>query len=64
MCTHVCRFSEADEVVRSPNRLGYSDDIPPIVIEGTWDNTSQDSHRDDYQHLDLRGQSITTSLLS
>ncbi|XP_052799852.1 uncharacterized protein LOC128231279 isoform X3 [Mya arenaria] len=56
------RFSEGEEkVLRSPSRLGYSEDIPPIVIEGSWENTSQDSNRDDFQFLDLRD--VTTEPL-
>ncbi|XP_060595540.1 uncharacterized protein LOC132749698 isoform X4 [Ruditapes philippinarum] len=50
------RFSEGREVdhqvLRSPSRLGYSEDIP-IIREGQWENTSQDSNREDFQFLDL-----------
>ncbi|XP_052240589.1 uncharacterized protein LOC127851093 isoform X4 [Dreissena polymorpha] len=52
----VVRFTEASadsQVIRSPSRLGYSDDIPPIVVDATWENTSQDSNREDFQLLDL-----------
>ena len=57
------RFSDSrdidDQVLRSPSRLGYSEDIP-IIIEGQWENTSQDSNREDFNFLDLKGK---TSLI-
>lgn len=56
-----CRFSEGrevdDQILRSPSRLGYSEDIP-IIVEGTWENTSQDSNREDFNFLDLKGKFV------
>ncbi|XP_053383865.1 uncharacterized protein LOC123536790 [Mercenaria mercenaria] len=55
------RFSEGreveDQVLRSPSRLGYREEIP-IIVEGSWENTSQDSNREDFNFLDLKD--ITT----
>jgi len=59
--TFFFRFSESspceeDRVLRSPSRLGYSEDIPPIIIQETaWENSSQDSNKEDFK-LNLKGK--------
>ncbi|KAL4224796.1 Intermediate filament tail domain-containing protein [Mactra antiquata] len=45
-----------EQSLRSPSRLGYSEDIP-VIVEN-WENTSQDSNREDFNFLDLKD--ITT----